>query len=665
MKNNRTHTARYIALVSVFTVICVAYIIMLAVIQHNGTKVDDNKPASVKTFTVAGLRGEIYDRNGVLLVGNSTSYDMMFEYGSMPDTHTEINKAILAALDALELNGEWDKLCSDYYVLEGTYPDFKYCDAVEYTDSDECRYLQRILDANGLDTKNTSPEQLANALMKKYKIYEDMYSPEQITKLLMVRYCMERVQFGYYQPYTLAKDVSMNLITYIEEAKIDGVTFKINSERVYTYPGYASHILGRVGKISGSNAEYYSALGYPMDAVVGTSGCEEAFESYLHGQNGTLVIEYDSDGNIIRQYYETEPISGNDVWLTIDINLQIAAEDGLKENTGSIQSADAGAAVAMDPDAGAILAIASYPTYDLTQFDSIDYYNSLLNDETKPLYNRAMLGTYAPGSVYKIGVALAALETGTITPDTLINCDKIYPHFQKPTCLGTHGYINVREAIKVSCNCFFYEIGRLIGIDEITKYTSALGLGVSTGVELSESEGIIAGPAYRQANELDDWTPGNDIIAAIGQSDHCYTPLQLSVYLSTIVNGGTRHGAHLLDSVHKFYTGEVIYKTETPVLDTVNFSSSTHSLLLDSMRSVVTNSSELSSYFAGLPVQVAGKTGTAEVDGQSQENALFACYAPYGDKPEIVISCVIEKGVKGSNAAITAKKILEEYYKDK
>ncbi len=664
MKNFKasSHTrSRFLILGTVFAIICLAFLVTLAVTQIRGGDSSYSDDGTVtRTVTVAGLRGEIYDRNGVLLVGNSTSYDLIFEYGAMPDTRREVNKALLSILEALTVTGNGDKMCENLCPLEGTYPNMQYTKALSDKESTLYKGYIRVLERNNLSAEKTTAEKLVSHFTKRYKLSEDIYSNEEITDLIRILYDMERVDFGQYQAYKIASDVNGKIITYIEEAQIDGATFTVSSERVYAYPGVASHILGRVGKITAESYEYYSALGYPMDAVVGTSGCEEAFEEWLRGQDGKLVIKYDKTGHIIEKYYETEPTSGNDVWLTIDINLQLAAEEGLAENVTSLNYANAGAITVMDPNSGSILALASYPTYDLTQFDSKDYYNSLLNDSNSPLYNRALQGVYAPGSTYKLGVALAALEEGTITAGTTHQCNRVYPYLHKPTCLASHGTMHVSEAIRESCNIFFYYVGQEMGIERITEYTSALGLGVPTGIELSERIGVIAGPAYRENNHLSVWNKGDDLSAAIGQSDHGYTPLQLCLYTAGIANGGIRYSAHLLDSVHKFYTGEIIYQREKAIASQVSMRDDTHQLLLESMRDVVTSNSDLTRYFSGLPVSVGGKTGTAQVTGK-KDYAIFTGVASL-ESPELVATCIIEQGVKGTNAAMAVSKVFKAYY---
>ena len=658
-KTRSNFTARYVGIAAVFLIICLFYIIKIIDIQAEGVagSYDDNGHVT-RTYTVAGVRGEIYDRNGVLLVGNELSYDVLFEYGSIPETSTELNRAILDSLEAIELTDAEGCISEDLYVLEGVYPNLRFKKELYDKSSEYYKAFERVVDANNLKRSEITPEVLYKKLQVKYKIYEDYYSDEEITALLRVRYEMERVQFGYYNSYTLAENVPMELVSYIEESGIDGVNFKISAERVYNYPGYASHILGRVGKIQESELDYYTELGYSMDALVGNSGCEKAFEGFLHSQDGVLSVEYDESGSVVDKHYEVEPISGNDVWLTIDINMQIAAEDSLRDTIANLQYANAGSAVSLEANSGAVLAIASYPTYDLTQFESVDYYSSLQNDEALPLLNRALNGAYAPGSVYKIGAALAALEEGNITESSTYTCNRVFPHLHKPTCLGNHGEITVADAIKDSCNVFFYYLGMEMGSDAMTKYTRPLGLGVATGIELSESTGTVGGAAAAT-----DWGAGSNLSAAIGQANHAYTPLQMALYTATLTNGGTRYTAHLLHSVRQFYTGKVILNYEKQVAETVEISDTNKDIVLEGMRRVVAASSLISPKFKNVPVTVGGKTGTAQVTGKV-DYALFTGAAPYND-PEVIGFCVIEEGAVGGYASAPVAKMFEAYYSHK
>ena len=659
-------TARYISLMCVFLAVMVFYIIVLTVHQVNGSSTERKNAeiADTRQVTVSGLRGEIYDRNGVLLVGNSTSYDLIFEYGSIPYTTKDLNRSLLGALDALARTGSMDKLCDEYFPLVGEYPELEYTDAAQSEGSDERRYLLKVLEANQLDA-TVSAKDLTAHLVKKYKLDSMELKDEEIDLLLHARYEMERVKFSAYQPFTMAEDVGLDVVSFVKEAGVDGANFSVRTERYYAYPGYASHILGRVGKIQADDAEYYSELGYPMDAYVGTSGCELAFESYLCGRDGTLEVNYDAYGNIISKEFIKEPLGGDDVYLTIDIKLQIAAEDSLRETVKSLKYSDSGAIVSLDPNTGEVLVMASYPTYDLEQFSGTAYYSSLLSDQARPLLNRTISEHYAPGSIYKIGSALAALERGEISESTEFICEGAY-YPGGPTCLGIggtdgkHGWIDLVHAIGVSCNCYFYKIGDLMGIDNINGYTESLGLGAPTGIELSEVGGIVAGSEYRESNNLKPWGRGDDLSAVIGQSDHAYTPLQMGVFMASVANGGDRYEAHLLHSVKEFYTDEVVYEYQPRVAEHTDFSEATYATLKRGMRQVILSSSSLTGYFSGVDAVVGGKTGTAEVSGK-QDFALFAGVAPLDD-PDIVSVCVLEQGVNGANAAIPISAVFREYF---
>ncbi len=523
-------------------------------------------------------------------------------------------------------------------------------------------------------------EELVTRLVKSYRLTETdeegvrIFTDAEVDRLLRILYGMEAAGFSRANDYILASDVSMETVTTEREAGVPGIGYTQTATRVYTYPGYASHILGQTGPIYAEDWEKYKELGYNMNATVGNSGCEAAFESYLHGQDGVRVVVEDRDGNIVSEYMKKQAVAGQDIYLTIDIDLQIAAEDGLAENVAYIQDTygrsdcRSGAAIAMDPDSGEILALASYPTYDLSTFNRD--YGELSTDEALPLYNRALYGLYAPGSTFKPGVAAAALSEGVITGSTLLECAGKYTYYQsyQPTCwvynstvspIHEHGYLNVREAICVSCNCFFYEAGRLLGIEQMNRYDRLFGLGEATGIELGEATGSLAGPEYRTATHGVTWQATDTIAAAIGQSDNAFTPLQLSVYLSTLVNGGTRYAAHLLLRVRDFTTRTDTYTAEPEVLSSFTLDESVRSEVMAGMLAAVAESAGVSRYMAGLPFSVAGKTGTAQT-GARTDNGLFVCCAPASD-PGITVATVIEKAGGGSYAALSAARILEAY----
>ena len=680
--------------VGLFLLICVVYFVRMINIVVNA---EPTEQVQIGTYErrepIQALRGELYDRNGKVLVYNEYSYDLVFDYGAMAATQLDRNYAILQTVYALRTTGNESHRVDDDFPFDGTYPNYTYSEEARDTDSDVYyRLLKRIAqneleeDAPISKTQLTvsyleefygeNPEafpveqEIVDWFLQRYQLDavdskdQPLFSDSEIDKILRMRYDMEVNDFSIYTRYTVAEDLDLSFITYIKELNVVGADFLVKTERVYAYPGYASHILGRTGKIPAEDWEYYKELGYEMNAVVGLDGCEAAFEEYLRGKDGVRVVIEDKEGNIIDSWVEEEPVAGKDVYLTIDIDLQIAAEKGLAVTVKALPSSDAGALTAIDPNSGEVLALASYPSFDLSAYGQ--EYNDLIADPANPLYNRALDGLYAPGSTFKIGMVAAGVTHGTVTAQTTINCSGRYTYYSdyRPKCWiypGSHGDIDSMEALEVSCNCYFYELGRLMGIDLMNDYCIGYGLGQLTGIELGEKKGILAGPAYRENNGLEGWTAGNTISAAIGQSDNTFTPIQLAVYVSTVLNGGTRYSAHLLKEVRSYGSGEIVYKADATVVDETRLSQSAVDAVKEGMRRMVASSATVTNYMKYVPVTVGGKTGTAELGGSTEENGLFVCAAPYND-PDIVCTAVVEHAGGGTYAALAASYVLDAFY---
>ena len=666
-EKNKSYDTRFTVLGVSFLLICAIFLVYLSATQINGAKYFFPRSDDIiKTETVYGERGRIFDRNGKLLVGNTANYKLIFEYGSMADKRKDVNLALIECLKALNETNTAAYRTDDYFPFIGTYPNMSLKNTASDETSNVGYYYQRFLKKQELE-KNATADKICEYFVNKYKLWSELYSNSAISELIRIYYDMERIGFGYYQHYTIAEgidptnDSAKALITLINEKAIEGANFIKQTERVYPYDTYAAHILGRIGKITAENVSKYED--YPLDALVGTSGCEAAFEQYLRGTDGKKISVYNKSGELIEEYYDPEPVVGKDIYLTLDIDLQIAAEDALAREIERLDDSEAGAATFIDPNSGEVLVSASYPTYSQNQFSGIEYYASLASDENMPLLNRAIQGAYAPGSVYKVGAALAALENGDISDSTCYDCQKVYPFFEpnSPTCLGKHGKIDVTEALEVSCNVFFYYVGHENGLDKITPYTRSLGLGVPTGIELGERIGVVASEEYCLNTEK-TWRTIDNATGAIGQSYHLYSPLQLSVYTSTVVNGGTRYSAHFLKEV-KDRQGNVILTTKTSVAEKVSFSAQTHSTIKNAMSRVVSESDVLTRYFANVNATVGGKTGTAQVSANSTlpDNALFSGFAPY-DNPEIVGSCILEAGEAGANASKVVASVFESYF---
>ena len=671
---------RITVLAAVFCFACfifTARLVALQIFDRESYAPTSSDVSYVRETIIPAKRGSICDRNGVELVYTRNRYDLVIDYFTLPSEVREENALFLKLAGLIRESGAEVILC-DNYPLAGSYPDMIYMpgeEAVEIRKAIIARYKRK---------QDITAADLAKYLANRYDLLDKqgnlICTPEEAEFIMRLRWSMIADDFYNTGSYTIAKDIGLELMTIISESALEGCRIETVGVRTYAYTGYASHILGLLGKIYAEDWPAYREKGYSMGSLVGISGCEKLFEDYLRGIDGVLVTEYNRYGYITKQYVKTEPVAGRDVWLTIDIDLQIAAEDGLRENIDYVHSkatlrltgedASAGAFTMVDVKTGQVLALASYPTFDLTTYNRD--YSELASAEVSPLLNRAIDGLYAPGSTFKVGVAAAALTDGIITPNTIINTKGKYTYFPnyQPRCWlyvstgQSHGPINVSEALRVSCNYFFYEAGRLLGIDKMNEYLRACGLGQPTGFELGGKTGILAGPAAREAAGQAAWQETDTIVAAIGQSENLFSPLQINMYIAALAEGGTRYAATLFYGVKDFDSdaGVFVLKADKPIaLSSVTLSPHHRSVLLDAMHSVVTTSPSLVSFFRGVPVSVGGKTGTAQVGILKSENALFEAVAPVED-PEVAAVCVIEQGHAGTLAAYTIGKVFKVYF---
>ncbi len=687
----REYLYRYIIIAAFFVIICLVYTVSTLRIQslYGGRAEGADENYTSRTVTIQAMRGEIYDRNGNILVSNDYTYSLIYDYSAMAKTYSEQNRdilTILSLLDGTEFRA--DKQCP----FKGTYPEITFDVALLKSSTVKSR-LARIIGDHGLPEDATAAD-IARAIAQRYLMLEDgepIYSPEEMSELIRVRYEMEAIRFSAVEPYVFGSGLDMALITAVRELGLRGVDLKVDYSRVYHYPGYASHILGRISGILAEDAEYYTSLGYPITAKVGISGCELAFEDYLRGIDGEMTIVEDEYGNTVSREITKEPRAGNDVYLTIDIFLQMASEDALAENIQYVvdrsatiagdldgEDCDAGAIVVQTAEGGEILAIGSYPTFDLATFNRD--FAELINDPRGVYTNRALMGQYRPGSTAKIGMSVAALaeplyiDGALFSSSTKINTKGIYTFYDdyQPECWlytdfhTSHGSINMARAISVSCNYFYYEIGRIMGIERINKYFTIFGMEQHTGIELAENVGVLGDAAYKQTLNipLSDrvWMPGDTLRSSIGVGYSEHTPLQISNYISMIVNGGTRYSAHLLKEVRTF-SGETVYSTEPEVLAEVEIAGSAYSSIIEGMHGVLTSSADLRKSFGDFPAEIGagGKTGTAQTSSTASNNAVFVSFAPLED-PEIVVACVIERGANGYNASWAARAVLDRYF---
>ncbi len=621
-------------------------------------------------ITQKAPRGEITDRNGKVLVTNRKGYSIKLQKTGISDE--EFNAMLLKLFKILDEDG---------YTIEDSLP-VSYSEPFAFTFENDEKKSEWFDGVKALDI-TMSPNDVIEYYKEAYKISSD--DNLTVRRLAGLRYEMRKAGFSINSPFVLADDVSATVVSKIKERQneFEGVAVTQDYYRQYTQGKIGGHILGRIGKIYKEEYEELEDKGYGLSDLVGKQGIEKVCEDYLRGTDGSKNIYYGEDSELLgEEGNEVAAIPGNYVVLTIDSNLQRAAEESLERNIKQIAAAganqerrggdaDSGAVVVLDVKTGDVLALATYPTYDPQIFS--ESYNELLEDPAKPLWNRAISGTYTPGSTFKPLTAIAALSTGAISTPEEIECDGVYRFYEdyQPKCWiwseqrKTHGMLDVTHAIEFSCNCFFYETGRRVGISAIDEYASKMGLGEKTGIELPEEvSGNVSSPEYKKTlykNEEDKkWVGGDTIQTAIGQSYSAFTPIGLANYVATIANGGTLYKTHIIKSIHSSTDGSLVYESKPTVTNRVEISKDNLDAVRRGMLGVADEGSA-KQIFSGYPISVGGKTGTAQISSKSSNNALFVSFAPF-EEPEIAVCVVIEHGYRGANAAYVARDIYDEYF---
>ena len=659
MKNPHPSRRRVYVLLGFFCAFLVLFFAVLydAQVVHGSENRARSITSNTASETVTASRGIITDRNGKVLVSNRLAYTLVVDKSSFGKDEAALNDAIWQLIQLCQEQGvTWNDTLP---MTTGSSP--------QLTSKSLTESFREYLGDNKLPTDGGSAEVLA-AMRKLYKV-DDSYTDAQARLIVGVRYELDGRS-----SYTFAEDVSTELLGRITDGKYRGVTIKTAAARVYNTK-LAAHILGTVGAIwqeewrSDESTGYvgYADKGYNMNDLVGKDGVEKAFEEYLHGKDGKRLITTDENGKITGELYTREPQPGGTVARTIDSDLQQVVEDTLASTIPGMIDKDSnergGAAAVIQVGTGEVLAMASYPTYDLETFNQD--YDELVKDERLPMFNRATQGVYAPGSTFKLCTSVAALEEGIITPSTIIEDKGIYTYYvdPQPMCWiwrqahTTHGRINVSQAIVDSCNYFYYEVGRLTGIKKLDEYATAFGLGQSTGIEIGDVSGVLASPEWAEAHDR-EWTDGQTITAAIGQSYNLFTPLQLANYVATLVSGGEHYEAHLLKNVKSYDNSRVVDVYGKGPLNDLNISDSTMAAVTKGMHDLTYDS--LRSAFSRCVVEAGAKTGSAQV-GTDIANGTFVAYAPYDD-PEIAIAIVVEKGGSGSLLANAAVDIINAWF---
>ena len=617
------------------------------------------KYISSRKAVIKASRGEILDTNGSPLVTNRQGNSIVFESAYFPPASEQEkrNEIIISLIRLFEAAGE-EWIDNIPLVIDSSG---KIAFAGDRENDIKAMKGKDLLNLNDYATA----QNCMDALIERYSLQR--YSLSDARKIASVCYEMKRLSFSISYPYTFAEDVSTVLAAKIKENSsfYKGVTVEIVSYRGYDDGTIAPHILGMVGPISAAEYKERKDKGYSITDHIGKNGLESAMESYLRGTDGVRLVSRSAEGSVNTTVIEP-PVQGGTVITTLDVNLQRIVQNSLRRVLNSIETSvpPAGAVVVLNVNTGDVLASASYPSYDLSTYK--EDYAKLSADENSPLWNRALLSTYEPGSTIKMSVALAALEEGSITEDTVIRCNGTYEYLDstfKCEQLHTTSNQSLKKALSESCNTFFYECGKRLGYQKINEYRTLLGLGQKTGVELSEATGVMDSPEYR-ASIGGKWYPGYNIQTAIGQGN-LFTPIQLANYCAIIANGGTRYRLRFVKSVKSYDYKETLLENEPEILGKTGISEKSFEAVRKGMLEFCTTGYGYR-YFKDLPYKVAAKTGTAQafrtVNGRTMKinNAFLVTYAPY-ENPEIAM-CIVGEDSSSSTAIIPIAADIYEYY---
>ena len=667
---------RAVLLLLIFALILGFFSVRMYSLQILGTgKVVDNASAYTTEIRVRAARGDLLDVNGNVMVGNRASYNMVFNsYVLLSSDNPNENLRRLVNL-CTELGIEYE----DHFPITAVRP-YEYCHD-EFSDSWQ-DYFLAYLAALDVDS-DISANRLMKTLRSRYSIPDD-WTDGEARRVIGLRYELAlRSDITNLASYEFIVDVTDQNMTAILELNVPGLTAEVSTVREY-YTEYAAHVLGYVGSMDSDEWAVYKEKGYEMDAYVGKAGLEKAYEDQLHGTDGLLRRTVDKNGNIISEYWVKKPISGKNVETSIDLNAQMAAEDAMEaevrrvaemngvDGEGKGSDITGAAVVAIEVKTGKILVCASYPTYDLETF--LEDYNELVADPSKPLINRALGMAYPPGSTFKICMTIAGIDAGIITKGTRIVDEGIFIKYDgfSPTCMiwanrgVTHGSLDVTEALRDSCNYYFYTLGDMMAVETMDATAKALGLGEETGVELFEETGHRANAETKKQLYGEDsyWYKADSVMAAIGQSDHAYTPLQMAVYVATVANKGTRLAATFMNRVVSSDYSTLVEEGHPQVMSTMTISDEAYEAVVEGMLKVTQDPlGTANAYFYdwGMDINVCGKTGTAEHGSGGSNHGAFVCFAPAED-PQIAIAVYAEHGGQGGNLSAVCKAIMEVYF---
>lgn len=674
-KTNKVIWIRTMVLIGFACVVWVIFIFRLIFLQlANGEKyLEEASSTSNYQFSITAARGEIVDCYGRSIATSSTGYSVIINKLMLGDEN--LNELLQKLVRILQKNGE---IWNDTMKISSPDADGHYQFTADDSNEQEQKNLQTLKSAMGLQQYATADEVMAR-IIDKYDLQS--YTPEWRRILGGICYQMQLEEFSNYNNFTLAEDVSDKTMAMIKEQSIDlnGAEIMYTTMRNYPDGTLIPAVLGSVGKITAEQwqANDYALReeGYAMSDTIGQSGLESVYEEVLKGTDGIETITRNSDGIIVSTEVTQQPQPGETLVLTINKDLQKRVDEALESHilelqqtkaAGSGKECNAGAVVVLNAKTGGILAVSNYPSYDLNLYN--ENYSEYASDPALPLYNRAFQGQYTPGSTFKPSVAISALTNGIITPEDTVNCTSggyTYYTDYHPTCLqhGHKGEVNLYTAIQYSCNIFFYDVGRRTTIEKYDETARSLGLGIKTGLEVTEGQGQLT------EKTDDNYTNGLELQAAIGQGNTLVTPVQLATYANTLANKGVRYRTHLVQGLREGNIGASIQEFDPVVEEVIEDNVGAFDAVENGMTLVTGTLRALSDY----PYTIATKTGSPQrgdtytTTGGKQTNYVNSVMIGYGpvEDPEIAVAIVLEYGGGGSNAAPLMADIFNAYFFDK
>lgn len=681
--NNKFFRDRFsiLSFLVIIMILTITYKLVLLQIVNGKYYKSESEKKLLRVNSVEAPRGEILDRFGRVLANNRPGFNIEITKTKVGDE--TLNASLLEIINIFQKNN--DRYKDNLPIVLPNQFLFN-----NQKEEETWKKKYKI-------TLAANPRQAFDELKTKYKI-DSKYTDDIARKIMTLRYEMSEQGYNSFKSVVLASDITKETVSQVEERHLEfpGVNVVVTPIRNYPNGTLASHILGYISKINQDELKKYQqkGLNYNQNDNVGKQGIEKYAEEYLKGKAGKKFVEADLSGRLSNSLEDQESIPGGKIILTIDQKIQKIAEESLQKNIELIRSGaysngtdvKGGSAVVLDVNTGEVLALASYPNYDPAVFSkgiSIQEWNKIQTDQLKPMFNRTISGKYPPGSTFKMVTAIAALESGAISIKETIKDLGKYEYFDKvnpPKCWiwtqsgQTHGDVDVISALKVSCNYYFYEIGRRLGIEKIVEYAKLFGLDKRTNIEIEgEETSIIAGPETRERlHKLNKaaypntiWYPGNTLQAAIGQSDTTITPIALASYISMIANGGIQYQLHLIKSEKSYDEKQIYLENSKKVINKITLNSANLDAIREGMREVTGDEGGTAyNTFKDFPedIKIAGKTGTAQVGiaGKSP-HAWFSGFAPYNN-PQIAVVVSIENGGSGAYTTPIAKDIFAEYF---